>query len=52
MQTYKEFSTLSSRPSKKDENNIKHHLYGIISVKRYFSTGDWLKLVKKKFKMS
>ena len=48
MQTYKEFSTLSSRPSKKDENNIKHHLYGFISVKRQFSTGDWLKLVRDK----
>ena len=48
MQTYKEFSILSSRPSKKDENNIKHHLYGFISVKRQFSTGDWLKLVRDK----
>ena len=27
---------------------IKHHLYGFISVKKYFSTGDWLKLAKKK----
>ena len=27
---------------------IKHHLYGIVSVKRYFSAGDWLKEAKKK----
>ena len=47
MQVYKEISVLSSRPSKKSEN-IKHHLYGVISVKKYFSTGDWLKLVKPK----
>ena len=48
MQVYKEISVLSSRPSKKSEKNIKHHLYGVISVKKYFSTGDWLKLVKPK----
>ena len=26
----------------------KHHLYGMISVKKYFSAGDWLKQAKKK----
>ena len=36
MQIYREFSTMSSRPIEKDENNIKHHLYGLISVKRNF----------------
>ncbi len=46
MQIFKEFSILSSRPSLNDSNKIKHHLYGIISVKNYFSAGDWLKKVK------
>ena len=48
MQIYKDFSILTSRPSKKDMNGVKHHLYGIFSVKKYFSTGDWLLLAKKK----
>ena len=46
MQTYKEFLILSSRPDINDEKKIKHHLYGFISVKKYFSAGDWLRLVK------
>ena len=48
MQVYKEFNILTSRPSKNDERKIKHHLYGIISVKKSFSVGDWLKLATKK----
>ena len=48
MQVYKEFFVLSSRPSKVETKKIKHHLYGLISVKKYFSVGDWLKEVKKK----
>ena len=48
MQVFKEFKILSSRPSSSDTKKIKHHLYGIISVKRYFSVGDWHKQVKKK----
>lgn len=48
MQVYKNFSTLSSRPKKKDLKKIKHHLYGFISARNYFSTGEWLRLVKKK----
>jgi tRNA dimethylallyltransferase len=47
MQIYKEFSVLSSRPSKLDIKKIKHHLYGFQSVKKHFSTGAWLKIVKK-----
>ena len=46
MQIFKEFSILSSRPSLKETKKVKHHLYGIISVKKYFSAGDWLKKVK------
>ena len=48
MQVYKDLKILSARPFKKDCQNIKHHLYGFQSVKKSFSTGDWLKLVKKK----
>ena len=48
MQIFKEFSVLSSRPSSVQTNKIQHHLYGIISVKKHFSAGDWLKQVKKK----
>ena len=49
MQIYKELKILSARPLKKDYQGISHHLYGFQSVKRNFSTGDWLKLVSKKF---
>ena len=52
MQVYKEFSVLTSRPSEKDEKIIKHHLYGFLSVKNYFSVGEWLLLVKKKINKS
>ena len=48
MQIFKEFKILSSRPNSNDTKRVKHHLYGIISVKRYFSAGDWLKKVRKK----
>ena len=50
MQVYKELSVLTARPKKKDQKNIKHHLYGFQSVKNNFSTGQWLKLAKKKIK--
>ena len=48
MQVYKELKILSARPSLKDYQNIRHHLYGFQSVKSNFSTGDWLKLTNKK----
>ena len=51
MQIYKEFKILSSRPSISDFKKIKHHLYGIISVKKYFSAGNWLQEVKKKINL-
>ena len=44
----KRFSIFTSRPSKKDIKQIKHHLYGFISVKKQFSVGQWLKISKKK----
>jgi len=51
MQVYKEFSILSSRPSKLDLKKVKHYLYGFQSVKKHFSTGAWLKLVKKQINL-
>ena len=48
MQVYKQFKILTARPSKRDQKNIKHHLYGIVDVKNNFSTGQWLKLAIKK----
>jgi len=51
MQVYKEFSILSSRPVKSDLKKVKHHLYGFLSSTKHFSTGAWLKLVKKQIKL-
>lgn len=48
MQVYKQFSILSSRPSKQQLKKAKHHLYGFLSVEKHFSTGHWLKLLIKK----
>ena len=50
MQIYKELKILSARPNPKDYQKIKHHLYGFHSVKKNFSTGDWLKIAIKKIK--
>jgi len=47
MQIYKEVKILSARPNDK---TIKHHLYGIISVKKYFSVGLWHKHAIKKIR--
>ena len=51
MQVFKEFTILSSRPGSSQMRKVKHHLYGIISVKKHFSAGDWLKQAKKKIKI-
>ena len=48
MQIYKEFSVLSSRPTKLEIKKVKHYLYGTVSVKKHFSAGDWLNEAKKK----
>jgi len=48
MQVYKDLKILSARPFKKDYQKIKHHLYGFLSAKKNFSSGDWLKLTKQK----
>ena len=51
MQVYKEFKILTARPSLKEQKKIKHHLYGFLSIKQKFSTGQWLKLAFKKIKL-
>ena len=48
MQVYKDLKILSARQLKKNYQKIKHHLYGFISAKKNFSSGDWLKLTKEK----
>ncbi len=50
MQVYKELKILTARPIIKKKEKIKHHLYGIQSVRKNFSTGIWLKLVIKKIR--
>ena len=32
------------------QKKIQHHLYGFLSIKKKFSTGQWLKLSSKKIK--
>ena len=48
MQVYKELKILTARPHKINFQKIKHHLYGFQKSNKYFSTGDWLKIVIKK----
>ena len=43
MQVYKQLKILTARPSDKNKKNIKHYLFGIIDVRKRFSTGQWLK---------
>ncbi len=50
MQVYKEFKILTARPDLIEQKKIKHHLYGFLSIKKKFSTGQWLKHALKKIK--
>ena len=43
MQVYKQLKILTARPSERDQKNIRHHLFGVIDVRKRFSTGQWLK---------
>ena len=47
MQIYKELKILTARPSFNEQSDVKHHLYGFISIKKKFSTGQWLKQASK-----
>ena len=42
MQVYKQLKILTARPLDKDQKTIKHHLFGIIDVRKRFTTGQWL----------
>ena len=50
MQVYKTLSVLTARPSKKNQKDIKHHLYGVVNFDKNFSVGQWLKSVIKNIK--
>ena len=50
MQVYKEFQILTSKPKPEYLKIVRHHLYGLKSVKHGFSTGEWLKLAVSKIK--
>jgi tRNA dimethylallyltransferase len=50
MQVYKQLKILTARPNKVEQKNIKHHMYGVINLKKNFSTGQWLKAAIKKIK--
>ena len=50
MQVYKQLKVLTARPNKKEQKNIKHHIYGVIDSNKRFSTGHWLKAAIKKIK--
>ena len=50
MQVYKQLRILTARPSKKEQKNIKHHMYGVVDLNKKFSTGQWLKEAIKKIK--
>ena len=50
MQVYKQLKILTARPNRKEQKNIKHHMYGVIDLNKKFSTGQWLKTAIKKIK--
>ena len=50
MQVYKQLKILTARPNKKEQKNIKHHMYGTIDSNTKFSTGQWLKIAFKRIK--
>ena len=50
MQVYKKLKILTARPKKKEEKNIRHHMYGVIDLDKKFSAGQWLKITIKKIK--
>ena len=50
MQVYKQLKILTARPNTKEQENIKHHMYGVIDLNEKFSVGQWLKKAIKKIK--
>ena len=50
MQVYKQLKILTARPNKREQKNIRHHMYGVVDLNKKFSTGQWLKAAIKKIK--
>ena len=48
LQVYEEMQVLSARPSKGETADIPHHLYGMISMRHRYSTGQWLRAADEK----
>ena len=48
LQIYKDLKILTNRPSKKNFQQVKHHLYGFQKSNTDFSTGNWLKVARNK----
>lgn len=43
LQVYDTWRVLTARPSKEDENAVKHHLYGHVPLTKTYSVGAWLR---------
>ena len=48
MQLYSGFNILKATPSKKEMNDIIHHLFGSIDIEKKISVADWLKYTEEK----
>jgi tRNA dimethylallyltransferase len=42
MQVYRDFRTLTARPTPEEEARVPHHLYGHVDAAERYSTGRWL----------
>ena len=50
MQVYKRFKILTTRPSKKDQKNIKQDLQEVGDLNKSYTTGQWIRLTIKTIK--
>ena len=50
MQVYKELRLLTARPLEKEEKQIPHRLYGVLSGEKACSAGIWLEMAKNEIK--
>ena len=46
MQVYAGWQILTARPSKREEDNITHLLYGHVKNTESYSVGDWLRQIR------
>lgn len=49
-QVYKEIPIITAQPTLLEKGDIPHKIYGIISVREFFSVAIWLELVEKEIK--